>query len=126
MRTITYTPAAGRYRNPVTLEVLSIFRDPEGKQWVAVRNPADPVDIGPYLLSLTGLRRNSEVTITDDPCIIPAIRRRTQADLDAMSDRQLRSLWRKVEGLAAVLDGAIARRLLPRHLPDDPDGVVVQ
>jgi len=101
MRTLTYTPAAGRYRNPVTLDVISIFRDPQGEQWVAVRNPADPVAIAPYLMSLTGLRRNSEVTITDDsPVVIPAIRRRTQADLDAMSMSQLYALGRKLDDVA--------------------------
>ena len=100
MRTITYTTVAGRYRNPVTLDVISIFRDPEGEQWVAVRNPGDPVAIAPYLLCLTGLRRNSEVTITDDPCVIPAIRRRTQADLDAMSTDKLFALHRKLDYLA--------------------------
>ncbi len=98
MRSLTYTPAAGRYRNPVTLELLGIFRDAEGGEWVAVRgNPGDQ----PYVLSLTGLHRNSEVTITDDsPAVIPAIRRRTQADLDAMSMSQLYALGRKLDDVA--------------------------
>jgi len=126
MRTITYTTVAGRYRNPVTLDVISIFRDPEGEQWVAVRNPGDPVAIAPYLLSLTGLRRNSEVTITDDPAIIPAIRRRTQADLDAMTEDQLYRLARKLDDLADKALAAFHTRAVGALRPVPDDGVVVQ
>jgi hypothetical protein len=100
MRTITYTTVAGRYQYAVTLDLLSVFRDAEGEQWVAVRRPGLEPAESPYLLSLTGLRRNSEVTITDDPCVIPAIRRRTQADLDAMSTDKLFALHRKLDYLA--------------------------